>query len=248
MKLPMMPRNIERVEANQKFAFSCHKKLNCFTHCCRMLELALTPYDVLRLKSATNLHSRKFLDRYVIIEQEADDIFPRYYLTMVDDGNGSCVFVTPGGCTVYQDRPAACRTYPMGRGAMRNENNQIEDIYVLLKEDHCQGFEEQNEQTPLEYTQDQGLDIYNRINDALIVIQQHDDLRSGRKLTQTEARLYTLALYDLDTFREKLFSNDLPVATQVTDAMRHELRDDEKLLLFAIDWLADTLFTTTVQR
>ena len=34
-----------------KFSFACHPDVPCFTKCCSDLDLALTPYDVLRLKN-----------------------------------------------------------------------------------------------------------------------------------------------------------------------------------------------------
>ena len=123
------------IGANEPFAFDCHKGVGCFTHCCRQLDLALTPYDVLRLKNALSMHSAQFLDNYVIIEREDGEVFPRFYLTMVDDGNASCVFVTKDGCSLYPDRPGACRVYPMGRASMRRPDGSIEDQYVLSTAD-----------------------------------------------------------------------------------------------------------------
>ena len=34
---------------DRPFTFACHPGVPCFTECCRELDLALTPYDVLRL-------------------------------------------------------------------------------------------------------------------------------------------------------------------------------------------------------
>ena len=165
MKLPLLPRNIVRIGDNEPFNFACHQKVHCFTDCCRQLDLTLTPYDVLRLKNRLNMTSGEFLDRYVIIEQDQDDVFPRLYLTMVDDGKASCVFVTGVGCSVYPDRPGACRAYPMGRASMRKSDNNVEEYYVLLNEEHCKGFSEPAHQTPTQYCRAQGLDKYNDMNE-----------------------------------------------------------------------------------
>ena len=83
MDIPQLPRNIARIEPGEPFSYLCHRNVDCFTHCCRQLELALTPYDVLRLRQATSLDSAQLLDRYIIVEQDETDIFPRFYLTMV---------------------------------------------------------------------------------------------------------------------------------------------------------------------
>lgn len=244
MKLPVLPKNMVAIEANEPFAFDCHKDVGCFTHCCRQLDLALTPYDVLRLKNALDMHSAEFLEKYVIIEREEEEAFPRFYLTMVDDGNASCVFVTQNGCSLYPDRPGACRVYPMGRASMRRADGSIEDHYVLLNEEHCRGFKESYKQTPLEYSHQQGFATYNRINDLLIPLLQHEKIRSGLRLNDQQISLFTLALYDLDTFRDKLFSSALDIA--LADAAEQErLKDDEALLLFAITWLKSKLFEDT---
>lgn len=241
MKLPVMPKNLTRVNDDEQFSFACHKDVRCFTQCCRKLELALTPYDVLRMKNGLRITSAEFLEKYVIVEHDKDDIFPRLYLSMVDDGNESCVFVTPQGCSIYNDRPGACRAYPMGRAAMRKDDNSLEEHFVLLKEDHCEGFQETVQQTPLEYSSAQGLTNYNEMNDALAAIIQHDKIRQGMQLTAKQISYYILALYDLDTFRQRLFSQ-----TQLDDPrvaeLQEELQDDKQLLLFGIKWLHSRLF------
>lgn len=242
MKLPLLPKNIARVGDKEKFSFACHDRVSCFTDCCRQLELALTPYDMLCLKNELGMHSRDFLDTYVIVEHTPkEDVFPRLYLTMVDDGRASCVFVTDKGCSVYPSRPGACRAYPMGRATMRKPDNSLEEFYVLLNEEHCLGFEEPPQQTPLEYSQDQGLDKYNLMNDALLPVLQHDQIRQGMQLSQDQIDLFILALYDLDTFREKLFNNTLETAP-LDEKQLEKLKDDANLFLFGVKWLKDRLF------
>jgi Fe-S-cluster containining protein len=236
MEQLQLPKNVQRIDADQVFTFCCHPGVDCFTQCCRQLELALTPYDVLRLKKATGLTSSVFLDRYVIIEKE-EDLFPRLYLTMVDDGRESCVFVAPNGCTVYENRPGACRAYPTGRATSRREG----EFFVLLQEEHCRGFQQSRQQTPRQYSREQGLSPYNRFNDAVATILQHDKIRQGMALTQQQMDMYLLSLYDLDSFREKILMDQLPHAHLDAEA-RSALQDDEALLLFAIDWLKTFLF------
>lgn len=241
MKLPLLPKHIARIGDKETFSFACNSKVRCFTNCCCQLDLALTPYDVLRLKKSLQLSSTEFLDTYVIIEQEEEDVFPHLYLTMVDDGRASCVFVREDGCSVYPDRPGACRAYPMGRASMRNSDNSMEEYYVLLNEEHCLGFAEPEMQTPLEYCLDQGLDQYNTMNDALVPLLQHEQVRKGMRLNKEQIGLFILALYDLDAFREKLFYGTLGTR-QLTMEEQAELKDDEKLLLFGIKWLEHQLF------
>ena len=244
MNQPLLPKNVKRIGKEETFCFSCHPAIPCFTECCRQLELALTPYDVLRLKKACGLRSEEFLDRYVIREQEEYETFPRFYLTMIDDGRESCVFVSKAGCTVYQDRPGACRAYPMGRAAIRQPDGGMEEFFVILQETHCRGFQEQQAQNAGSYSTEQGLSAYNRFNDAVAAILQHDQIRQRKQLSAGQIEQFVLALYDLDRFRTALFAGTLPKTTPLDSATQERLLDDEELLLFAIDWLKQILFTS----
>ncbi|MBU0945946.1 MAG: YkgJ family cysteine cluster protein [Proteobacteria bacterium] len=236
-----LPKHVSRIENDECFSFSCHPGVDCFTDCCRQLELALTPYDILRLKQETGLHSATFLERYVIQEQDANEAFPRFYLTMVDDGQASCVFVSDKGCTVYAGRPGACRTYPMGRAVIRQDDHSIHDFFVLQKEKHCHGFLEKDPQTAKKYCLEQGLERYNELNDRVAALLQHERIRGGKQLTDKETELFVLALYNLDSFREQLEAGGLPNQEQYL-ARREACTDDEQLLLFAVDWLGNILF------
>ena len=247
---PLLPQNVTRIEADEVFTFACHPGVSCFTECCRELELALTPYDCLRLKQATGLTSSELLDRYVIQEQDSGETFPRFYLTMVDDGRASCVFVGPQGCTIYPNRPAACRTYPMCRAASRLSDGGIDIFHVLIREAHCLGFAEQQEHTATSYDQDQGLEHYNRFNDALTAILQHEQVRQGRQFSPEEIELFTLSLYDLDRFRDKLLAGELSTPGPRKDHhSEHDPKehtdlppDDEALLFWGMNWLQSRLF------
>ncbi|MBB5346904.1 YkgJ family cysteine cluster protein [Desulfoprunum benzoelyticum] len=236
------PVNAQTLEKDTQFTFSCHSGLKCFTECCRLLELALTPYDVLRLRRATGLSSTDFLEKFVIIEHPEGEVFPRLYLTMIDDGRASCVFVSALGCTVYQDRPGACRAYPLGRGASRhNAAGSTEEHYILIQEPHCHGFLEQITQTAEGYCLDQGLSEYNRFNDEVASILQHPQVRRGKILQPEERELFLLFLYDLDRLRIEISGGMIPDMTPITVQKVMSFNDPE-LLLFAIQRLRERLF------
>jgi len=239
-----LPEYATPINRNSRFSFSCHKGVTCFTECCRLLELALSPYDILRLRKGTGMSSSKLFENFIITEHEPDEPFPRFYLTMVDDGRASCIFVAESGCTVYKHRPAACRTYPLGRAVIRGEDDAVDENYVLIRENHCRGFAEEKEQDCKLYTEEQGLGVYNKFNDAVAVILQHDTIRKGHIPSKQQVEYYTLALYNIDTFREKIFSDGIP-SIQLSSSQQDCLRDDEQLLLFAITWLYEELYSTT---
>ena len=236
-----LPKHVNQLGQLDTFTFACNKDVKCFTECCRMLDLALTPYDVLRLRRATGLTSNQLLDEYIIIEQDPEEAFPRFYLTMVDDGRASCVFVAKQGCTVYQHRPAACRAYPLGRAIIRGNDGAIQEHFVLVKEDHCLGFDEPVPQTALQYSLEQELSTYNRFNDAVAEVLQHESVRNGFSPSARQVDLFILTLYNIDVFRERIFNDQL--ATMIlTPAEKNRLKSDEELLLFGIDWLGRQLF------
>ena len=238
-----LPEHFQAIAADERFCFACHPGVPCFTECCRELDLALSPYDVLRLKNNLDLHSGVFLEQYVIIEWEEGMVFPTCYLTMVDDGRASCVFVGEQGCRVYPDRPGACRAYPVGRGASRRGDGTVEERFVLIKEPHCRGFAEDPEQSPLRYFQDQGLAGYNRFNDQLTGLLQHPRIHFGFRPTRDQLDQFILALYNLDMFRQEMadgrISMNRPLGALELQALAG---DDEELLLLGIRWLMQEYF------
>ena len=236
--------NFESLTVDQPLTFACHPGVSCFTECCRELDLALTPYDVLRLKRHLQLPSGQFLERYVIIEWEESQLFPTCYLTMVDDGRASCVFVAADGCTVYVDRPGSCRAYPLGRGVARRADGAAEQSLILVQESHCRGFDQASVQTAADYLRDQGLEEYNRFNDALLPLLQHASIQSGSfRPTRQQLDQYTLALYDLDQFRRDLVEGRIALNRPMNPAQLSGIAgDDEELLLLGIRWLMQEFY------
>ena len=242
MQPTQLPEYATRITLGTAFSFSCHEGVSCFTECCRLLDLALTPYDLLRLRKSTGMHSEKLLESYIIVEHNPDEPFPRFYLTMVDDGRESCVFVGKSGCTVYKDRPGACRTYPLGRAAVSRTDGGIQEHYVLMRETHCRGFAEKKQQDIARYSREQGIETYNQFNDSVASILQHDAIKNGLVPSKKQADLYTLALYNIDRFREKLFSGKI-TSGRLAALEKKSLEDDEQLLDFAIKWLHKELYS-----
>jgi len=208
-----LPEHVTPIDKQDEFVFSCHSGVSCFTECCRELELSLSPYDVLRLKQALGITSQQFLEQYSVVEFSEDDLYPKVYLGMVDDQRVSCPFVTRQGCTVYNARPGACRTYPLGRGAYRSSGT-LKEVFVLVQEPHCQGFSQKKPYTVQSWHDDQGINKYNRHNDALLPIFNSTFFNKGNRLTQEQAELFILALYNIDQFKETyaeacgIFSDD----------------------------------------
>ena len=65
-------------------------------------------------------------------------------------GTSECIHLTAEGCSVYEDRPAVCRYYALGSmGVRKKEASSVDDIYFVVKEDHCLGHNEPKN-TPLQ--------------------------------------------------------------------------------------------------
>jgi Fe-S-cluster containining protein len=229
VSLGLLSDQVRPLTDDERFRFRCHPGVSCFTECCRELELALNPYDVVRLGRCLGLTTADVLDRHAVVEQGEADLFPRVFLAMIDDGRASCPFVSAQGCTVYADRPAPCRTYPLGRGASLKEDGSVTVLHVLLSEAHCRGFAENEEQDVALWTADQELLPYHRMNDRLLRLVQHPRVKAGWRPSESQCQRYLACLYDLDRFRAELPDN--------TPDRAFLLADDEKLLAFAIDHL-----------
>ena len=233
-----------QLSEDQPFTFACHPGVTCFTECCRELDLALTPYDVLRLKRHLQMTSGQFLDQYVIIEWEESQLFPTCYLTMVDDGRASCVFVAKEGCTVYGNRPGSCRAYPIGRGAARGHDGSANESLVLVQEAHCRGFEQPATDSVAAYLHGQGLEAYNRFNDALLPLIQHASIQAGSfRPARRQLDQYILALYDLDQFRRDMVEGRIALNRPMNPAQLSGIAgNDEELLLLGIRWLMQEFY------
>ena len=135
----------EKLSLDSPIQFECHPGVSCFTACCHNIKIVLTPYDILTLRRRLNLSAHEFITQYTEpIYLERTDM-PGVQLKLIEEKQG-CPFVTPEGCTVYADRPTACRYYPVGMADFHEggQEGSEEKFFFLVKEPHCKGFEEQN--------------------------------------------------------------------------------------------------------
>ncbi len=238
-----LPEHVCRLDRDKEFSFSCGPGVECFNACCRQLDLALSPYDILRLRAALGISSAEFLDRYTVVELAEGEAFPQVFLAMIDDGQASCPFVTEAGCSVYEDRPGACRAYPVGRAAFLDNQGKPDDFYVLLTESHCCGFADNTERTVNTWVENQDLAKHNRLNDLMMKITHHPKVRNGFRPDRQQMNRFMELLYDLDGFRQSLSS--VPAFDNCNSKSNNELAslDDEALLRTVIHQLCYELFT-----
>lgn len=226
------------------FRFLCHKDIACFTKCCAGLKLVLTPYDILRAKNRLKISSREFLDRYTDTSLDPGMRFPKVHLKMREDKDKTCPFVTTEGCTIYEDRPGACRIYPVGRASLKVQPKMsTKEKFFMVQEEHCLGFQENREWTIEEWLAGEGLDEYNAMNDKWLEILTSPLSLGPEKDARRKLQMFYMASYNLDTFRDFIFKSGFFLRFEVDSDLREALFDDDAaLLLFALDWLKFSLF------
>jgi hypothetical protein len=152
----------------------------------------------------------------------------------------------PEGCDIYQDRPTACRYYPVALLSMRRQDEAIDrDSYALVMEDHCKGHDVKRRVTIADYCKEQGLEEYDDLARGWrqLVLKKKSSGPSIGKPTLRSRQLFFMACYDIDRFRDfvsaesfgRLF--DLPGEEKAT-----LLADDVALLQFAFRFLRQVLF------
>jgi Fe-S-cluster containining protein len=242
---------LQPLPRGEGFRFACHQGVRCFTDCCRDLHLVLTPYDVLRVRNALAMDSTTFLEGYTVQEMDPTWKVPVVRLKMEENALRSCPFVTQEGCRIYADRPGACRAYPLGRAARqspsRSRASSVEEEYFLVREPHCFGFEEGVEWTPEAWMEDQGLVVYNQMNDLWMAFLSRYKPGSRQDLSPPQWKMFFMACYSLDRFREFVFGTRFLSLFSIPEERQERLREsDEALLAFAYEWLAYSLFKDPV--
>ena len=231
------------IQLDDKFGFACHKNVPCFNHCCKDLNQALTPYDVVRLKNHLKLTAQEFLNRYAVVYSGPATGLPVASLRFSADQDHDCPFVTPDGCMVYASRPSSCRIYPLARALQRSRSDgRITEHYAVLKEDHCLGFEEDAEQTVRQWIADQELEAYHKLNDAMMeLIAMKNQLRPG-ELSPEDHDMVRMAFYDLDTLKGKALAGELPSLDHDHLRPLPGKADDEAWLAWSMSWIGQVLF------
>lgn len=221
-----------------KFTFACGPEAACFGECCRQATVMLKPYDILRLRRRLGITSGEFLNRYTTKLQEDRSHLPLVFLRLDATDPPGCPFLQPGaGCEVYQDRPEACRLFPVTRGS-RLVQNEIEDHYFLKQLDCCQGFAQGPAYDLAAWKQAQGLEAYELLNQGwLEIVLKRGELNPPADDARAPA-LFQMVAYDLDQFRrfvfETAFLNVFEIPAPVAEILKNS---DVELLRFGYKYL-----------
>jgi Fe-S-cluster containining protein len=240
-KSDMVPKILEE---DTKIQFRCHKGISCFNACCKKADITLTPYDVLRLKKRLGMSSGDFLKQHTVPFEMDGDKVPG--IKMRTDEAGACLFVTEQGCSVYEDRPAACRYYPVGHLAMKPKDEKTERTsYFLVQEEHCKGHQEAREISIGDYRKEQEVEAYDDMNHEWyqIMLKKKSAGPTVGKPPEMSLQLFFMCSYDLDRFRRFVLSESFKNTYLLEDETYAELeRDDEALLKFGYRLLKHVLF------
>jgi hypothetical protein len=86
------------------------------------------------------------------------------------------------------------------------------------------------------------LDIYDEMNDLVMGILSLKN-RSGKKtLSHREEKLFYMACYDSDRFRDFAFEHRLWQTSPVEHTVENIREDDVALMKFAIEWIKQELW------
>ncbi len=225
-----------------KFKFRCHPGVSCFTRCCRKLEMFLYPYDIIQLKNHLGLDSEEFMNQYAgVVSGRTNPYFPSVILRMMNNEEYTCPFVSADGCQVYENRPTACRMYPLERAVDRETSaSRPDEYYFMTNHDYCKGHEEEQELNVDEWLQDQKLLHYNVMDDLWAEMDTlfRTNPWQGEGTAGALQRMAFMVCYNIDGFRRYAEEKSLYRQFKLSKSeVRALSTDDETLLRFGYNWL-----------
>jgi len=244
-QVPEVLRGRRQLSADDRFAFACHPGVPCFNRCCADVNIVLTPLDVLGLARRLELPTRAFLDRFTFTPMGKEIPLPVVMLRMRDAEGKRCPFVGEVGCTVYEDRPWACRMYPIGMAVPpARAGVEPEPIFFLFEDDFCHGREGAAAWTVAQWRLDQQVTPRDALEVGFREIVSHPWFIGGtRRLDPRQIQMFYTACYDLDTFRAFVFESTFLERFEVEPAVVERIAtNDEELMRFGFRWLRYALF------
>lgn len=225
----------------ETFNFSCHSDIECFNYCCRKLDMFLYPFDIIRLKNRLKVDSEDFVRNHTRLGQGSHPYFPAVMMRMADNAEQTCPFLGQQGCMVYQNRPSACRTYPLERAVDRSPGSgRPAEYYFMTQHPYCHGHAADRQWTVKEWLRDQQMLDYNRVNDLWAEIDTifAQNPWQGEGAAGPKQQMAFMVCYNIDGFRRFVGESGLLDRFRL-DRTRGRLigTDDEALLKFGFDWL-----------
>ncbi len=222
------------LELGSTLKFRCYKGISCFNACCKNADITLTPYDIIRLKQRLGKSSAELLKEHTVPFQMDQDGLPGVKLRTTDEG--ACLFMNEEGCSVYEDRPTACRYYPLGNMIRLDTGSKEAHVdYVLIKEDHCKGHEEERELTVHEYLVEQETAQYDEMNKEWqqLMLMKRSGGPSVGKPPEATLQMYFMCAFDMDRFRRFVLSDNFKATYDLEESTYEVLaKEDISLMQF----------------
>lgn len=237
--------DLPRMAKDATFRFECGPDAPCFNKCCRDLEMPLTPRDVLGLRRALGESGKTILQTFAAARRIPETGFPLPYLRMIPGPENECPFLSPAGCSVYDERPGACRAYPLGRGASVGRDGVNERVF-LVAGSACLGFGSGPEYTSDSWFAAQDMRSRNYFNDRFMRLMSL--IAAGdAPLDSRLASLALLCLYQPEDFRRLIKKMKIFERVNLDEGKKElilgdSLAADEACLDFAFDWLELSIF------
>ncbi len=229
------------IVGEEPFTFHCHAGVSCFLTCCHKVEMYLYPYDVLRLKNRLGLHSAEFMHNHARIAEGSHPYFPAVMLNMANTKGNPCPFLRKNGCSVYKDRPSACRTYPLERAVEKIPGQKTLRVhYFMTHHPYCKGHQEDRKYTIRQWERDQFLNEYNLMNDLWAEVDAFFATNpwQGEGRAGHRQQLAFMVCYNIDEFRAYCNHHNILSRFRLRkDERRRIKRDDAELLKFGFNWL-----------
>ncbi|MBW1637284.1 MAG: YkgJ family cysteine cluster protein [Deltaproteobacteria bacterium] len=227
------------------FTFGCHSGVSCFNSCCKDVDLTLYPFDVITLKNYLGIDSETFMREHSFLVKGENPFFPTVKLKLNDDENKSCPFLTDPGCSVYQARPSACRTYPLERAVDRkSERGVSEEYYFMTSHPYCLGHKEEREFTVDTWIRNQQLFEYNSMNELWVSVETLFSTNpwKGEGAGGERQQLAFMVCYNIDGFRRFSDEHRLIKQFRLDSGFKKRIStDDGELLKFGFEWLKTVL-------
>lgn len=223
------------------FFFDCHPGVQCFTVCCKDVDMILYPYDVLMLKNCLGMDSAKFIREHTFLISGENPYFPTLKLKLRDNEEKSCPFLAENGCTVYDMRPSACRTYPLERAVDRSRvKGKAGEFYFLTDHPYCLGHREKKKHTVKSWIRNQRLLEYNSMNELWVELDTlfMTNPWKGEGTAGEKQQLAFMVCYNIDAFREFSVRHKLIKQFKIERNWKKSIyNDDTALMKFGFEWL-----------
>jgi uncharacterized protein len=228
-----------------EFEFSCHSGVTCFTRCCHATDMYLYPYDILRLKRRLGMSSEAFLLQHTFSALRDTRFFPNVMLKMSDREGHPCSFLSTEGCTVYEDRPYSCRTYPLEPAMYGSGDDTVNMDFYVVRHNYCHGHQGNQRWTAEQWMTDQQMTAYNDINVrwAQLFSRFRNNPFGPAGVDSPSMKMAFMASYNVDTFRQFVFNSSFLSRFDLPEERLEDARkSDTALLLLGFDWIRRFLF------